>query len=273
MRQSALYTKTTKNDPSGEVATNAKLLVRSGFVHKEMAGVYSYLPLGLKVLRKIEDIIREEMNNIGGLELYMSALQDPDVWKKTERWIDEDADATDSLPWFKTSLTSGGDLGFAWTHEEPLVNALKNHISSYRDLPTYTYQIQNKFRNELRAKSGLLRGREFIMKDLYSFTRTQEELEEFYELCAKAYLRIFERVGIGDRTYRTFASGGAFSKYSDEFQTLSESGEDTIYLDKDKNIAVNKEVYKNEVLEELGLDKDSLVEEKAIEVFPAFRSG
>jgi len=156
-----------------------------------MAGVYSYLPLGLRVLKKIENIIREEMDAIGGQEVLMTTLQDPKVWKASKRWDDKVVDN-----WFKTTLVGGGELGIANTHEEPLSLLLKQHVNSYKDLPLYVYQIQTKFRNELRAKSGLMRGREFLMKDLYSFSASEEEFREFYEKCAEAYMRIFERVGL-----------------------------------------------------------------------------
>lgn len=268
MRQSDLFTKTRKEAPKDEVSKNAILLTRGGFINKEMAGVYSYLPLGLRVIDKIADIIREEMNAIGAQEVFLTSLQEKDVWEKSGRW---NADVMDI--WFKTELANGSEVGIANTHEEPLANLMKQHIASYKDLPKYVYQIQTKFRNELRAKSGLMRGREFLMKDMYSFTRNQEELEEFYEICVKAYLKIFSRAGLGGVTYRTFADGGSFSKFSDEFQTISEAGEDTIYIDKKKNIAVNKEVYTDEVLKELGLDKKDLEEAKAIEVGNIFKLG
>ncbi len=273
MKQSQLFTKTRKEAPSDEVSKNAQLLIRAGFIHKEMAGVYTYLPMGLRVLKKIKQIIREEMNAIDGQEMLMTTLQDPEIWKKSNRWTDEGEENPTGLPWFKTQLTNGQDLGIANTHEEALANIMQNHIKSYKDLPKYAYQFQNKFRNELRAKSGIMRCREFIMKDLYSFTRTEENLENYYERSAEAYLKIFERVGLKNKTYRCFASGGAFSKFSDEFQTLSESGEDTIYIDEEKKIAVNKEVYTDEILTELGLDKNKLVEKKSIEVGNIFKLG
>ena len=175
MRQSQLFTKTRKEAPKDEVAKNAQLLIRAGFVHKEMAGVYSYLPLGFRVLGKIANIIREEMNAIGGQEILMSSLQDPNVWKITGRWDDHVVDN-----WFKTKLKDGGEVGLGHSHEEDLVRVMTLHASSHRDFPKAVYQIQNKFRNELRAKSGLLRGREFMMKDLYFFARTQEELDDFH---------------------------------------------------------------------------------------------
>lgn len=268
MLQSKLFTKTRKEAPSDEVSKNAQLLIRAGFVHKEMAGVYAYLPLGLRVLEKIKNIIREEMNAIGGQELLMTTLQDPEIWHKSGRWQDDVVDN-----WFKTNLKNGHVLGIANTHEEPLTNLLKDHVNSYKDLPLYIYQIQTKFRNELRAKSGIMRGREFLMKDMYSFSRNEEDHKEFYEKTADAYMRIFNRVGLGDKTYRTFASGGSFSKFSDEFQTLSDAGEDIIYVDEEKKVAVNKEVFTDEILNEIGLEKNRLAEKKSIEVGNIFSLG
>ncbi|MDO8424658.1 MAG: aminoacyl--tRNA ligase-related protein [bacterium] len=268
MRQSELFTKTIKEAPKEEASLNAKLLIRGGFVHKEMAGVYVFLPLGLRVLNKIIGIIREEMNALGGQELFLSSLQDPAVWRKSGRWDDKVVDI-----WFKTKLKNETEIGLANTHEEALTFLMREFISSYRDLPRYVYQFQTKFRNELRAKSGIMRVREFIMKDLYSFSRTEKEFREFYEKCADSYMKIFTRAGIGEYTYRTFASGGSFSKFSDEFQTVSATGEDTVYVDRKKKIAVNKEIYNEEVLKELGMKKDGLVEEKAIEVGNIFPLG
>ena len=265
MRQSELYTKTRKTLPKDEVAKNAKLLLRGGFVHKELAGVYSYLPLGLRVLKNIENIIREEMNKIGGQEVLMSSMQDPAIWEQNDRWDDKKINI-----WFKDKE---GKTGFAWSHEEPILNMMKHHVDSYKDLPAYVYQFQNKFRNEPRAKSGLLRGREFIMKDLYSLTRDQVGLDKFYGEVRNAYENIFERAGIGDKTYFTFASGGLFTKFSHEFQTLSSEGEDTIYLDKKKKLAINKEIMTDEALKEAGLAKGDLSEEKAIEVGNIFKFG
>ncbi len=233
-----------------------------------MAGVYDYLPLGLRVFNKIVGIIREEMNAIGGQEVVLSTLQDPELWKKSGRWSDEAVDN-----WFKTKLKNDAELGLGFTHEEPLTNLARSHIVSYKDLPRYVYQFQTKFRNELRAKSGIMRTREFVMKDMYSFSRSEEEFRQFYEECAVAYMNIFKRVGLGGITYRTFASGGSFSKFSDEFQTVSEAGEDHIYIDDKKRIAVNKEVYKDEVLKDLGIKKNDLREAKAIEVGNIFPLG
>ncbi|MCA9323779.1 prolyl-tRNA synthetase [Candidatus Saccharibacteria bacterium] len=268
MKRSQLYIKTRKDAPGDEQAKNAQLLIRAGFIHKEMAGVYTYLPLGLRTLNKIVQIIREEMNAIGGQEMQLSTLQQQDSWVASGRWSDDVMDV-----WFRTQLANGSTLGLAPTHEEPLTAIMKNFVSSYHDLPFYTYQFQTKFRNELRSKSGLMRGREFLMKDLYSFSKNKEEHDEFYEQCADAYMKVFDRLGLGGITYRTFASGGSFSKYSDEFQTLSPVGEDTIYVHEGKGIAINQEVYNDEVLADLGITKEELVEKTAVEVGNIFTLG
>lgn len=268
MRLTELFTKTSKTAPADEVATNAQLLIRAGFIYKDMAGVYTYLPLGKRVLDNIIQIIREEMNQIGGNEISMTALQQKDVWEASGRWNEDVMDV-----WFKTKLANGSELGLAPTHEEPLTQLMKNFIHSYKDLPVYPYQFQIKFRNELRSKSGLMRGREFWMKDLYSFSRSQQEHDDFYEKISKAYARIYDRLGIGEKTYKTFASGGSFTKYSHEFQTLSSVGEDTVYVHAERGIAINEEVYTDEVLADLGINKDELVKETAIEVGNIFTLG
>lgn len=268
MRVSHLFTKTLKNAPADEVAKNAQLLIRAGFVYKEMAGVYAYLPLGKKVLENIIQVVREEMDSVGGNEISLTALQSSDVWQASGRWDDKVMDV-----WFKTKLANGTELGLAPTHEEPLTKLMKSYIHSYKDLPVYPYQFQIKFRNELRSKSGLMRGREFWMKDLYSFSRTQEEHDAFYEKISEAYHRVFERLGLGDVTFKTFASGGSFAKFSHEFQTISDVGEDIIYLDRAKNIAINEEVYTDEVLAELGVNRDELEQVKAVEVGNIFTLG
>jgi prolyl-tRNA synthetase len=266
MRQSRLFTKTRKEAPADEVSKNAELLIRAGYVHKEMAGVYSYLPLGLAVLSKIENIIREEMNAIGGQELLLSALHPKENWQATGRW-----DGLDVL--FKLKDAADHEYALGATHEEIITPLAQDYISSYRDLPFAAYQIQNKFRAELRAKSGVLRGREFIMKDLYSFHRDQADLDSFYDTATAAYKKIFARVGIGDRTYFTYASGGTFSKYSHEFQTLTDAGEDIIYVNKEKGIAVNEEVLNEETLSNLGVARDELEAVKAAEVGNIFKLG
>ena len=268
MKQSILATKVSRDIPEGEEAISAQLLIRAGYIGKNIAGVYSFLPLGFRSVKKIEQIVREEMNSIGGQEVFLSSLQNADTWKTTNRWDDDESDI-----WFKSQINSGGDIGFGWTHEEPITELMKHHINSYRDLPLYLYQFQTKFRNEKRAKSGILRTREFVMKDLYSFSVDEESHSKFFDNCAKAYERIFERVGIGEHTFRTFASGGAFSEFSDEFQTITPVGEDVIYLDRKKGIALNKEIYNEDVIKKLGLDKDSLEELSTSEVGNIFTLG
>ena len=250
MLQSQLFTKTRKEVPKDELSGNAQLLIRAGFIHKEMAGVYTFLPLGLRVIEKIKGIIREELNKIGAHEMNMTALQQKDAWEKSGRWDDEVVD-----DWFKTSLKNGTELGLAFTHEEPITNIMKNYVSSYKDLPIYAYQFQTKFRNELRAKSGSLRGREFIMKDLYDFSLNKKEHDKFYEKMKGVYKNIFTRVGLGEQTYLTMSSGGSFSKYSFEFQTITEAGEDVIMYDENKKIAINKDDYSEEIFGDFGLNK------------------
>lgn len=268
MRLSNLFTKTSKTVPADEVAKNACLLIQAGYVHKEMAGVYSYLPLGLRVLNNISNIIREEMDDIGGQEVLMPALQLKERYELTGRWDDKVVD-----DWFKTKLINGTELGLGFTHEENLSPIVKNYVTSYKDLPLAPYQIQTKFRNELRSKSGLMRGREFLMKDMYSYAISQKQHEEFYAKAQAAYIKVYDRLGIGDRTFITSASGGSFSKYSHEFQTLSDAGEDTVFLDRNKKLAINKEVFTDEVIEDLGLKREDLEEVRAIEVGNIFSLG
>lgn len=264
MEQSKLFSKIRREAPGDEVSKNARILIRAGFINKEMAGVYSYLPLGLCVLEKINSIIREEMNAIGGQEVFMSALQNKDIWQKTDRW--------DGDVWFKTKLNNDSELGLGFTHEEPIVAMMKNHLSSYKDLPVYVYQIQTKFRNESRAKSGLIRGREFLMKDLYSFSKDEESHSLFYEKVKEAYFKIFNRVGLGSKTFLTFASGGSFSKYSHEFQTLTDAGEDHIHICTACNTAINEEIIKEQVVCPECSGKD-FKKEKAVEVGNIFNLG
>lgn len=268
MRQTQLFTKTKKEAPADEVAKNAQLLIQAGYIYKNMAGAYSFLPLGLKVIENINKIIREEMDAIGGQEMHMPSLQDPELWKKSNRWSDEMVDV-----WFKSELKAGGEVGLAWTHEEVITDIMRQYVSSYKDLPFFAYQIQTKFRNEMRAKSGIMRTREFWMKDMYSFSATQEQHDNFYNACADAYMKIFTRIGIGEMTYKTFASGGAFTKFSHEFQTLADAGEDVVYVNEAKGIAVNEEVLADTDLSELGVTKDELIQKKSIEVGNIFSLG
>lgn len=263
MLQSQLFGKTIREVPKDEQSINAQLLIRGGFVDKLMAGVYTYLPLGKRVLAKIENIIREEMDAIGGQEILMSALQNKEDWQTTGRW------EIDIMMKVRTFFDK--EYGLGWTHEEVVTPLAKKYIRSYKDFPFALYQIQTKFRSEKRAKSGLLRGREFLMKDLYSFHTDEKDLDRYYEIVKDAYFKIFDRVGIKDKTYLTFASGGAFSKYSHEFQTLTEAGEDTIYICGKCNIAVNKEI-----IDEVGnccpeCKNGNLKEEKAVETGNIFK--
>ena len=267
MRLSKNFTRTIKQAPADEVARNAQLLIRAGYVHKTMAGVYSYLPLGLNVVENIKQIVREEMNKIDSQELVMSTLQRKETWQETGRWSDELVDV-----WFKSHLQDGTEVGFGWTHEEPIVELLRGYLKSYKDLPISVYQFQNKLRNELRAKSGIMRGREFVMKDMYSVHASKEDLEKYYNAAIEAYKRCYDRFGIGDETYVTFASGGAFTKFSHEFQTICDAGEDYIYLHRGKNIAVNEEVL-DEAVKELGIDRSELERVKTAEVGNIFNFG
>lgn len=268
MKQSKLFTKTSKDFPRDEVSKNAQLLIKAGFINKEMAGVYAYLPLGLRVIEKIKTITREEMNAVGGQEIIMSSLQPKEVWESTGRWSDEVVDV-----WFKSKLKNETEVGFGWSHEEPITKMMKRFLSSYRDFPAYAYQFQTKLRNELRAKSGIMRGREFVMKDLYSYDVDEKRHLAFYESVKTAYMNVFKRVGLGDITYITFAAGGAFTKYSHEFQTITDAGEDFIYINKEKGVAVNEEVMNEAVLKELGVTKDEMIKVKSAEVGNIFNFG
>jgi len=265
MKQSHLFTKTRKEAPKDEVSLNAQLLIRAGFINKELAGAYAFLPLGLRVMKKIEQIVREEMDAIGGQEIEMTTLQGKEIWEKAGKWDERVVDV-----WFKTLLKNGTELGLAFSHEEPISMMLMQHMNSYKDLPQYIYQFQTKFRNELRSKSGIMRGREFLMKDMYSYNTSKEDLYKFYDKAKVAYKNVFDRLGIGDITFITVADGSVFGDSSHEFQTLSDVGEDTIYLDREKMIAINDEVYSDEKVKELGLKKENLEKVKSIEVANIF---
>lgn len=269
MKLSHLFTKTLREAPRDEESKSAQLLIRAGFIFKEMAGVYTFLPLGLAVLRNIEQIVRDEMNAIGASELQMTGLQTKEIWETTGRWDDKAIDV-----WFKTKLHSGTELGLAATHEEPITRIMAQYANSYKDLPVLAYQFQWKMRNELRAKSGILRGREFRMKDLYSFAATQEQHDEIYERVRQSYERIYDRLGIGADTYYTYASGGMFSKFSHEFQTVLPVGEDTIRLDAASHEAINEELLEDKgALKESGLEGKELKTESASEVGNIFSLG
>ncbi len=267
MRLSQNFTKTLKDAPADEVSKNAQLLIRAGYVYKVMAGVYAYTPLGLRVLENIKQIVREEMNAVGGQELIMTNLQRKETWETTTRWSEDVVDI-----WFKTKLQDGTELGLAWSHEEPIMEMMQQYVKSYKDLPAKVYQFQTKLRNELRAKSGIMRGREFVMKDMYSLHATAEDLDAFYNAVIDAYKRCYDRFGIGDDTYVTFASGGAFTKFSHEFQTVCDAGEDVIYLHREKNIAINEEVI-DDAIAELGISREELEPVKTAEVGNIFNFG
>ncbi|KKW32436.1 MAG: Proline-tRNA ligase [Candidatus Uhrbacteria bacterium GW2011_GWA2_52_8d] len=220
MRYSHLFGKTSKDAPHDADSANASLLTQGGFINQLTAGVYTYLPLGLRVLKKVQDIVRDEMNKLGANEIYMPTLHPKDLYDTTGRW-----DTIDVL--FKLEGQGGRPYALGSTHEEVVTPLVKQYVHSYRDLPLSVYQIQDKFRNEPRAKSGLLRGREFSMKDLYSFHLTEEDFDKFYEKSKKAYLAVFTKCGLD--AFEVNADGGVFSKYSHEFQVETSSGEDTVY--------------------------------------------
>lgn len=269
MRQSQLFTRTKRENPADETSKNAQLLIRGGYIYKEMAGAYAWLPLGLRVINKIKKIVAEEMEAIGSQEIIMTALQNKEVWEKTGRWDDEKVDI-----WFKTALKNGTEVGFGWSHEEPIIEMMKLYITSYKDLPQYVHQFQTKLRNEVRAKSGVMRGREFGMKDMYSFSATEEAHNEFYKKSTEAYLQVYKRLGLGDITYVTSASGGAFTdNFSHEFQTICEAGEDVIYVHKKDNYAVNEEIFNDETITKLGAKKEDFEMKKAAEVGNIFTFG
>ena len=264
MRQSHLFTKTRKEAPKDEESKNAQLLIRAGYVDKLMAGAYTFLPLGFRVFKNIENIIREEMEALGAQEILMPSLQPKENWQITGRW-----DGLDNLFRF-TSYYSKNEYALGATHEEIVSPLMNDFIFSYKDMPVAVFQIQNKFRDEKRAKSGLLRGREFFMKDLYSFHTDEADMDAYYLKAKEAYVKIFERAGLGDITYFTYASGGTFSKYSHEFQTVTDAGEDIIYICDKCHIAINDEIIAEQsTCPECG--NADLRKEKAVEVGNIFK--
>ncbi len=264
MRYSKLFAKTRKVAPKDEVSINAKLLIKGGFIDKLGAGIYNFLPLGLRVHKKIEQVIREEMNVIGGQELSLATLHPKGVWEKTGRW-----ESFDAL--FK--LVSRGKENYALgaTHEEVLTPIISQFVASYRDLPLYLYQIQVKFRDEPRAKSGLLRTREFVMKDLYSFHTSEEDRAKYYEVAKKAYQKIFKRLGL--EAIYTKASGGTFSQFSHEFQVITPAGEDEIIYCPGGDFSENSEITKIKEGKECDLGHGPLKKAKAVEVGNIFPLG
>lgn len=267
MRLSQLFTRTSKSVSSGETAKNAQLLIKAGFVYKVMAGVYAYTPLGLRVLENIKRIVREEMNAVHGQEIIMTSLQRKETWQGTGRWSDEVVDV-----WFKSKLKDETEVGFGWSHEEAILEMMQQFVKSYKDLPSSVYQFQTKLRNELRAKSGIMRGREFVMKDMYSLHASQEDMDLYYNKVIEAYKRCYDRFGLGESTFVTFAGGGAFTKFSHEFQTICDAGEDILYVNNDRSVAVNEEVL-DDATNELGIDKSQLSPVKSAEVGNIFKFG
>ncbi len=265
MKQSFLFTKTLKDAPKDETSLNAQTLIRAGFIDKVGAGIYTFLPLGLRVMDKILKVIREEVNSTGAQEVLMPALLPREVWETTGRWENFDA-------LFKLTGSDSREYALGATHEEIVTPLAKKYIFSYRELPLSIYQIQTKFRNEKRAKAGLIRGREFLMKDQYSFHVSQEDLDEYYEKVKAAYYRIYERLGLGEITYLTYASGGAFSKYSHEFQTVTAAGEDHIYVCDHCKVAINREIIDEQNACPV-CGNTELREDKAIEVGNIFKLG
>lgn len=266
MRQSQIFSKTLKEAPKDEISTNAKLLERGGFVYKNSAGIYSYLPLGWRVLSKIATVIREEMNAIGGQEIFMPAMIEKKYMEPTGRWNLDVGYFTKSREDKEASFVLG------WTHEEVLTAMASKFVNSYKDLPFAAYQIQTKFRNEARAKSGLLRGKEFMMKDLYSFHSSEADLNEYYDKVAEAYRKIFDRCGL--KTVYTVASGGIFTKkFTHEFQVLADIGEDTIYVCSKCGYAENKEITKLKNGSECPKCRDRVEEKKSIEIGNIFDQG
>ncbi|OGE44367.1 hypothetical protein A3B45_03770 [Candidatus Daviesbacteria bacterium RIFCSPLOWO2_01_FULL_39_12] len=257
MFYSKLFGKTVKTDPKDEISVNAKLLIRAGFIRKELAGVYNFLPLGLRVLTKIANIVRDEMNKAGGQEILLSALQTKNNWQKTGRWNSFDA-------LFKVKSRYEVEYALGPTHEEVLVPLVKQLISSYKDLPLSLYQIQTKFRDEPRAKSGILRGREFLMKDLYSFHQDEEDFEKYYEVMRKTYLEVFKRCSL--EAIETKAGGGTFSQFSHEYQVISEAGEDEIVYCPGGDFSENVEITEVKEGKQCELGHGSLKKVKVIEV-------
>ncbi|MFB6225797.1 MAG: proline--tRNA ligase [Candidatus Paceibacteria bacterium] len=264
MKQSNLFTKTKKNPPQDADSKNAKLLIQGGFIDQLASGIYSFLPLGLRSLRKVKDIIREEMNDIGGQEILMPAIHPKEIWEQTDRWNEPGEEVM-----FQFEGRSGKEYGLGWSHEEVITRIAQKHSFSYRDLPFSVYQIQDKFRNEPRAKSGLLRGLEFSMKDMYSFHLSEDGLEDYYETVADSYGKIFKRCGLD--SIRTRADGGSFSKFSDEFQVITENGEDTIYTCNECSFSQNSELGEFEDGSECPECSGAIEGHRAIEVGNIFK--
>jgi len=266
MKQSTLFTKTQKQPPKEAVSASHRFLVQGGFIDMLMAGVYTYLPLGWQVITKITNIVREEMNATGAQEMLMPALQPRGIWEETGRW----ASLAEIMYQFKDR--SGKEAGLAATHEEVIYDLVRRNINSYRELPFAIYQIQNKFRNELRAKGGIIRGREFMMKDLYSFHLERADLDRYYQQLIEAYQNVYRRCGLESKVVE--ASGGVFTQnYSHEFQVISEAGEDKIIFCSDCAYGQNTEITKFKVDDLCPKCGGRLEEGKSIEVGNIFQFG
>lgn len=266
MRQSTIFTKILRESPRDEISTNAQLLERAGFIYKFMSGAYVYLPLGLRVLDKINTLIREKMNALGAEELLMTSLQPKELWLRTDRW-----NVLGEIM-YRFRDHSDRDLGLATTHEEAVTEIARRFIHSYKDLPRAVYQIQTKFRDEPRAKSGLIRGREFLMKDLYSFHRDEKDLDKYYDLVKTAYSEIFSACGLDAMVIE--ASGGTFTKsYSHEFQVITAAGEDSIIFCRKHRWAQNQEITKLKSGDKCPLGNDILESAKSVEVGNIFKLG
>jgi len=266
MLQSQLFPKTRKEAPKDAESVNHKLLVRAGFIDQLMAGSWTLLPLGWRVVVKINQIIREEMNAIGGQEMLMPLLHPSSVWKETGRW----EKAKEIMYQFEMN---GKEYGLAFTHEEIVLDLLRKNIKSYSDLPLAVYHFSTKFRDEARPKSGILRGREFMMKDLYSAHVSEEDLMDYYDIVKGAYVKIFDRLGFNYKV--TEASGGVFTdKHTHEFQVLCPNGEDFIYYCDKCDWSYNKEIFEGKAGDACPVcGKGKVVEAKAIEVGNIFPLG
>jgi len=263
MKQSQLFTKTLREAPKDERSISSKLLIRAGFIDKLSAGIYTFLPLGFRVLEKIEKIISEEIEVINGKRILMPVLVPKTNWQQTGRWK-----TFEEL--YKVKGKGSQEYGLGSTHEEVVVPVVQKYVSSYKDLPCYVYQIQTKFRDEIRVKSGILRTREFDMKDLYSFHKDEKDLDKYYEKVKKTYFNILKRTGLRDKTYLTLASGGTFSKFSHEFQTITQAGEDIIHICQNCGLTINQEI-KKDYPECPECHKKGFKKEKAIEIGNIFK--
>ncbi|MEK7565139.1 MAG: aminoacyl--tRNA ligase-related protein [Patescibacteria group bacterium] len=269
MKYSQFFINTRRDDPKDETATNARLLLRGGFIDKLMAGSYTFLPLGWRVYQKIEQIVREEMNAVGSAEILMPLLHPKDVWDETGRWTDPGVKQI--MYQFKSADEK--EYGLSFTHEEIFLDVARKNSLSYKNLPVKLYHFSTKFRNEPRAKSGLLRGREFLMKDLYSLHTNQDDLDKFYWEVKDAYLRAFNRIGLNDVKV-VEASGGVFtSGHTHEFQLVSPVGEDNIYFCNKCDWAQNKEIYTHKIGEACPKCSGQVEEASSIEIGNIFRFG